>query len=142
MRLQDHALYQVATKALIFNGDKVLVLITPGGYLDFPGGRVDESERDIAWEDALKREVEEEVGQSIIIEVESTCFVTKRQYTKDEKTHHIAAIYFKCEYKSGNITLSDEHGDFAWLTPSEIANHSKSFMSPDEEQRIKQYFSR
>lgn len=31
MGLSNHALYQVATKALIMNGDKLLVLETPDG---------------------------------------------------------------------------------------------------------------
>ena len=69
MSLNDHALYQIATKALIFVEDKILVLITPNGYIDFPGGRVDDSERNIPWVDALKREIKEEVGNSIVIEI-------------------------------------------------------------------------
>ena len=65
--LYDHALYQVATKALLFKDDKILVLITPDGYVDFPGGRVDNSERNISWHEALRREVTEEIGGSIVI---------------------------------------------------------------------------
>lgn len=141
MELQKHALYQVATKALIFNADRILALTTPDGYLDFPGGRVDESERDIPWEEALKREVSEEVGESVKLDIGKTCFVSKRQYNKDGTEHHIAAIYFECQFKGGDITLSEEHGDFAWMTPSELVAQSAHFISVDEQHKIKEYFS-
>lgn len=136
MGLYNHALYQVATKALIFDGDKVLVLQTPDGYLDFPGGRVDESERDIPWTKALKREVAEEVGDDVRIDIGQTLFVSKRQYHKAGKTHHIAAIFFECTYSGGDITLSDEHGNHGWMTMSELLNTDKKFVSPDEKQQL------
>jgi 8-oxo-dGTP pyrophosphatase MutT (NUDIX family) len=142
MSLYNHALYQVATKALLFKDDQILVLITPDGYLDFPGGRVDESERDLPWTEALRREVVEELGEQVSIEIGQTLFVSKRQYDKDDKTHYIAAIFFKCKYVNGDIELSDEHANHKWLTPEEIINHQLKFVSEDERNLLVALFNR
>jgi 8-oxo-dGTP pyrophosphatase MutT (NUDIX family) len=137
MSLHEHALYQVATKALIYKEDKVLVLHTPDGYLDFPGGRVDESERNIPWTDALKREVSEEVGDSMQISIGQTLFVSKRQYTKNGTSNHIAAIFYKCQHESGEVKLSDEHGYHEWLTIEELIGRKGKFISEDERAHLK-----
>jgi 8-oxo-dGTP pyrophosphatase MutT (NUDIX family) len=141
MGLSNHALYQVATKALIMNGDKLLVLETPDGYADFPGGRVDETERDVPWADALRREIAEEVGPDVQVEVGPTVFVSKRQYTRDGQTHHIAAIYFACRYLGGDIVLSDEHAKYEWLTPAELLVPDRTFISADEQTQLQHYFA-
>ena len=130
--LHNHALYQVATKALLYKDNKILVLITPDGYLDFPGGRVDESERNIPWSEALKRELAEEIGETVTVNIENTLFVSKRQYHKDGATHYIAAIFFECHYLSGELKLSEEHRNLEWLTPNELLNSQLKFVSEDE----------
>lgn len=138
--LLNHALYQVATKALLSKENKILVLITPDGYLDFPGGRVDESERNIPWTEALKREVAEEIGETVNLDIGNTLFVSKRQYHKDGKTNYIAAIFFECQYKSGDLQLSDEHRDLEWLTPNELLNSQMKFVSEDERVQLSALF--
>lgn len=141
MNARNHALYQLATKALLFKGDKILVLVTPDGYLDFPGGRVNESERNVPWADALKREVVEELGESVKINIGKTLFVSKRQYEKEGKTNYVAAIFFECQYVSGDITLSDEHGSHLWLKSDEIINNRLKFISDDEKEQLSVLFS-
>lgn len=141
MSLHNHALYQVATKALLYKGGKILVLYTPDGYIDFPGGRVDESERDLSWHEALQREIAEEIGELINISVGKTLFVAKRQYHSGGKTHHIAAIYFECQYLDGEINLSDEHGNHEWLTPEELLSSTKKYMSEDEKLQLQTLFA-
>lgn len=140
MSLQNHALYQIATKALLFKEGKILVLYTPDGYLDFPGGRVDESERVLSWEEALRREVAEELGELVTINVGKTLFVSKRQYHIGGATHHIAAIYFECQYIGGEIKLSDEHGNHEWLTVEELLSSNKKFVSEDEKAQLQILF--
>ncbi|HEX8182438.1 MAG TPA: NUDIX domain-containing protein [Candidatus Saccharimonadales bacterium] len=140
MSLYNHALYQVATKALIYKGEKILVLITPDGYVDFPGGRVDESERDIPWTEALKREIAEELGENIVIDIGDTVFVSKRQY-KIDTLQHIAAIFFRCTYVSGEVTLSEEHSDHVWLTAKELIDSKRKFLSEDERKQLSTLFS-
>ena len=136
MGLNNHALYQVATKALIFNGDKVLVLHTPDNYIDFPGGRVDETERDIPWTEALKREIAEEVGNNFQVNIGPTLFVSKRHFQKQGKDVHIAAIFFECTYLDGAITLSDEHGRYTWMTMQELLTTTEPYSAPDEKVQL------
>ena len=136
MSLHDHALYQVATKGLVFDGNKVLVLITPDGYIDFPGGRVDESERLVPWTDSLNREITEEIGESIVVEIGQTLFVSKRHYQRDGQSHHIAAIFFSCQYVSGPVMLSNEHGSFEWLSLDDLVHDDRKFVSDDEKNHL------
>jgi len=141
MGLNNHALWQVATKALIFKDGKLLALTTPDGYLDFPGGRVDETERKLPWTEALNREIDEELGEAIRVEIGKTVFVSKRQYERDGAVHHIAAIYFEARYVSGEVTLSDEHGSFAWINPQELVTDKYKLMSDDERTQLRAWVS-
>jgi len=137
----NHMLYQVTVKALLFKDGKLLTLISPNGYLDFPGGRVDASECNLTWEESLEREVAEELGQDLHIKVGETVFVTKRAYTFSGTAHHVAAIYFKAEYESGQITLSDEHARFDWVDPAALATTDYKFVSADECRQMRAYFA-
>lgn len=141
MGLSDHALYQVATKALLVDGNKLLTLTTPDGYTDFPGGRVDETERKLPWDKALRRKIAEEIGPDIQVEVGQTVFVSKRQYTHNGRTHHIAAIFFVCRYLGGDIVLSDEHRGYQWLCPDELFTAGRKFVSDDEKVQLETFFA-
>ena len=138
--LNNHALWQVATKALVFRGDKLLVLKHEDNKVDFPGGRVDESERNVSWHDALQREIDEELGEDIEITLGETAFVSKRSYLKDGVRHHIAAIYFLAKYKDGDIRLSDEHIGYEWINVSDLLTDKFAFVSEDEQNKLRDYF--
>jgi len=141
MGLNDHAQYQVATKALLFQGDKLLVLLTPDGGIDFPGGRVDATEVDLSWHQALRRELDEEIGSAVQVTIGRTLFVTKRTFNHNEHTTRIAAIFFACEYVSGDITLSDEHSAHQWMTPQELLATDHEYVSDDEKSQLANYFA-
>jgi 8-oxo-dGTP pyrophosphatase MutT (NUDIX family) len=143
MGLMDHALWQVAVKALLFDGNgQLLKLTTPDGYLDFPGGRVDESERELPWAESLKREVAEELGEAVRFAIGEMAFVSKRAYQKDGVTHHIAAIYFVARYIGGEVRLSDEHAEYGWIDPITLVAGEYRFMSADEGTQLRQYFQK
>lgn len=142
MSSHNHAYFQVATKALLFSGGKLLVLVTPDGYVDFPGGRVDEGEVELAWSEVLKREMAEELGPDVHFAIGSTLFVAKRSYHYEGKTYHIAAIYFASEYWGGTLQLSDEHTGYQWMTPQELLATKLKFVSSDEKTRLEAYFAR
>ena len=133
---QKHALYQVATKAFIHDNKKVLVLYTPSGTIDFPGGRVDETERNIGWTESLQREVAEELGEDIRISIGKTLFVGKRSYTHNGITHHIATIFYSCAYITGKIALSDEHDEHEWTQLKKLQASNRPFLSDDERLHI------
>lgn len=141
MSTADHALYEISVKALIFRGDKLLTLTTPRGSVDFPGGRVDEQELRSSWTEALRREVTEELGTDLGFDVGPTAFVSRREYTKGSVTRNVAAIFFVCQYNKGEVYLSDEHIDHQWLTPHEIMNTNRKFISTDEEKQLRTYLN-
>lgn len=142
MVLSNHMLYQITVKALLFRDGKLLVLTSPDGYLDFPGGRVDASEQHLTWEESLAREIREELGEAVRIRVGETAFVTKRAYTLSGTSHYVAAIYFNAEYTDGEIALSDEHSHAEWVDPGMLATADYKFVSEDERRQMQAYFSR
>ncbi len=109
--------FGVAVKAMIKKGNYYLVVyksdkedINPN-TIDIPGGRIEFGEK---IEDALKREVKEELGIEIEIKKPSNTwgFVKGNLY--------LVGITFLVEYKSGEIVISDEHTDFEWIKKEKI----------------------
>ena len=112
--MKEDALFYVGQKAFIKKGDEILVLGDPTEGLDFPGGKIQEGEEDLI--EALKREVREETG----LEIEAGApFIT---WVNTFPAHHRLAgkkvylVGYKCEYVSGEVTQSDEHDKFRWVT--------------------------
>jgi len=141
MSLYDYMYFQVSVKAIIKEGQKILLLETPDGYYDFPGGRIDETEKDLELHEVLKRELQEEIGNNIKFTVGDIAFVSKRRYTKNSKENRLIAIFYEADYISGKIELSDEHTKYTWVEPQSILNKPKKFMSEDEYTNYKKYCS-
>ena len=114
--------FGVAVKAAIIDGSRVLVLYKtaqealgdpdPAIRVDLPGGRVAFGESPVA---ALHREVAEETGLSVAV----TAPIATWHYVHGR--FQLVGIDFLCEYVSGEVSLSDEHERFAWLTEEEMA---------------------
>jgi 8-oxo-dGTP pyrophosphatase MutT (NUDIX family) len=138
---KDYAYFQVTTKLILNKNGKILCLVSPDDYLDFPGGRIDEGEKDLSLEVALKREVAEELGTSLEFAVGKTAFVCKRYYNLKEQNFYVIAIYYEAEYVSGNIELSDEHATYKWAEPKQLLATKHKFVSEDEEQKLKDYLA-
>ncbi len=112
--MNEDKLFYVGQKAFIKKGDEVLVLGDPHKNIDYPGGKIQEGETDLI--ESLKREVREETGLEISV---GEPFAT---WTNVFPSHHRLAgktvflIGYKCEYVSGDTTLSNEHDKFRWVT--------------------------
>ncbi len=106
--------FTVGQKAFIEKDGKVLVLFKPDtGRLDIPGGRIQTNETDL--KSALAREVLEETGLQIKIN-DPFCtwtFTIGEGYKYAGQT--IFLVGYKCEYVSGELKMSDEHGDYRWV---------------------------
>jgi 8-oxo-dGTP diphosphatase len=109
----------VAARAVVMDeGGRVLLIRRAGNvYLDpgrweLPGGKMDHGE---ALEAALAREVGEETGLSV--RVGKPFHV--HQFTVDP--FWVTCVTFACERSGGEVHLSEEHDDFAWVGPVEIA---------------------
>lgn len=115
--------YYVGLKALIQNENgEGLFLQVPehiAGRIsyDLPGGRIDDDEFDVDYMSILRREIIEEVGDEIVVEIDQTPIGIARRYMMCEEYGKVPVllIMFKALYKGGNILLSDEHVGFNWF---------------------------
>ena len=142
MSLYDYMYFQVSVKAIVKDGSKILLLETPYGAYDFPGGRIDETEKDLDLHEVLKREIQEEIGEKVEFTIGNIAFASKRIYTKNDKENRLVAIFYEVDYKSGKIELSDEHTRYTWVEPQSILNKPKKFMSQDEYNNYKIYLQK
>ena len=112
--------FYLAVKGVIRNGKgQILVLKRSDqddhkpGVWETPGGGVDTEE---APQKALEREVMEETGLAIIVKEPFNVF-TFRKDTGEFKV----GITFLCDFKEGEVKLSHEHTEYAWIDPKEFA---------------------
>lgn len=80
------------------------------GMWEFPGGKMEPNE---SREDALKREIEEELNTEISI----GDFIQTIEY--DYPEFHLTMHCFLCEVLSGDLSLI-EHEDSRWLSADEL----------------------
>jgi 8-oxo-dGTP pyrophosphatase MutT (NUDIX family) len=118
--MQKDGLFYIAQKAFIKKGNEVLVLGDPEEGLDYPGGKIQEGEIDST--KSLQREVMEETGLEISV---GEPFVTWLNVFPEN--HHLAGkqvflVGYKCEYISGEVTLSHEHNSFSWVNKDNFTN--------------------
>ena len=82
------------------------------GMWEFPGGKIEPGESS---EDALKREIQEELGVDIAIE--NLLCTTEYDYLSFHLTMHC----YLCSIASGEIELR-EHKSARWLRPEELGS--------------------
>jgi 8-oxo-dGTP diphosphatase len=108
--------FEVATKALILNRGKVLLLKrasgrkTAPGEWDTPGGKIRFGE---AAEDALRREIDEETG---IKDISINKVLNVWSFFKDSQ-RQLVGITFVCSCRQDGVRLSAEHSNFQWADP-------------------------
>ena len=81
---------------------------------EFPGGKVEVNE---TFEDALKREIKEELNIDILVK-NKLCEENYRDDKVNVKLH-----YFYCTYLKGNIKLI-EHEDSAWVNKNDLKKYN------------------
>lgn len=114
--------FSLAVKAVIFDDQQRCLLIRRSaanrsfvGCWEWPGGKVDPGE-DFAT--AVVRESREETG----LEVEITALAGANEF---EMPHvHVVLLCMEAKKLSGEIRLSDEHDEFAWVSLKDLAGHN------------------
>ena len=113
--------FALAAKAVIVNDDRILILKRSekemkGSYLnkneqwDLPGGSVHFHENSL---EGLLREISEETSVNVRILKPIRVFdVIKNQV-------HMTIITYVCQYRGGDVILSEEHDEYYWLTVKE-----------------------
>lgn len=116
----------VAVKSVIVRDNEVLLLHRSKKEManssvdridawDLPGGGVQFFE---TMEKALHREILEETG--LTTEIKS--FIGAYDVIRPQL--HIAIITYFCQYKFGEVVLSDEHDTYCWLKFDQIADYN------------------
>ena len=143
--------YKIAVKGIIRReGGDILIVKRSEKDLFLPniwetiGGGMDES--DSTPKEALKREVMEEAGLEIKVREPFNIFT----FTNNEGEMKIG-ITFVCDYISGEVNLSEEHSEYAWINASnfyklesidalhrEIANYASKYSQGHERFSISQ----
>jgi len=107
---------QIEVVAAIIHDDNDRIFATQRGYgefkdfWEFPGGKIEPGETP---EQALKREIWEELETKIVIER----YVTTVDY--DYPTFHLTMHCYSCVVESGGLTLK-EHEAARWLNKEHI----------------------
>jgi|AntRauMinimDraft_4_1070384.scaffolds.fasta_scaffold01022_6 8-oxo-dGTP pyrophosphatase MutT (NUDIX family) len=83
------------------------------GEWELPGGRMGSCE---SVSECLHREVREETSLSLEIED----ILLANSWLNDQN-HERFAVYYVCETDQRSVSLSKEHADFKWVSPSEAA---------------------
>lgn len=106
----------VAGKAIVRRAGSILLLRRAAssshdpGLWELPGGKMDYGE---VLTEALAREVREETG--LVVSVGRP--ILTWHFTKDP--FWVTGVTFVCDCTGGEIELSDEHSEAAWVTPEE-----------------------
>lgn len=112
--MKPDELFYISQKALILKDGEVLVLNDPIEGLDYPGGKIQEGETDLA--ESLKREVREEVNLEVNVGEPFYSYVFTKSFEGQEHSgKSVLVIVYKCDYISGDLNLSKEHDKFSWV---------------------------
>ena len=121
-------------KAVLVYQNKVLLLREAATYGDgtnrgryhMPGGRIEPGEH---WEEALKREVQEETGITDF-DIESPLFVGEWFPTIKGTPTHIVAMFHLCRTTTDRVILSTEHDNYVWVSAEDW--HKYDVMDPED----------
>jgi molecular chaperone GrpE len=83
---------------------------------DLPGGRI---ENDETVAEGLQRDVVEEIGEAVQYSLEDIVHSEHMEYIDGP----VYATFTLGLYQGGDITLSEEHSEYQWMTSDEVANH-------------------
>jgi 8-oxo-dGTP pyrophosphatase MutT (NUDIX family) len=114
----DDATLYVSQKAFIRDGDRVLILNDPRFGLDFPGGKLQPGEVDLA--EALRREVREETGLEIDVGAPFIAWVDAGHPATVRTGLSVLLIGYNCRLRSGDLRLSEEHDAHRWITRADL----------------------
>lgn len=108
--------FYVSNKACLFNDDRLLLLQTPEGEWELPGGHLERGE---SIESSLTRELREETACSAR-NVELVTVSTNSDEFPDED---IVTMFWRGECSEG-IEISEEHRDHAWVSRHRLSSYS------------------
>ncbi len=111
----------IAVKGVIINEGRVLIVKRSeddevgGGTWECVGGKIDFGE---GLEDALVREIKEEVG--LDVNVKQILYATT---FKTNPTRQVVILTYLCTSSNHEVVLSSEHSDYRWVTKDQLKSY-------------------
>lgn len=108
----NHLLSQIVQTTTLLNQDgQALILRTPEGKWQLPGGRLNEGE---SWDEGLRREIREETG---ITDVDILSITMVDNWTFRGVLMY--GVYFLCRTSTTEVTISSEHTAYRWVSKND-----------------------
>lgn len=118
--------FHVSRKVMLHNekGETLILDCGPevgsmSGFWDFPGGRINKSERNTPLEKTIKREVFEEIGPvECTIDprpVAAAIHVVPKELQNLGEDLYVFIVLYEGRYHGGPIKVSAEHDGFRWI---------------------------
>ncbi len=142
MEINGKDVYFVAVKALLRNGNKILLTHDIWNQWDLPGGRIKKDEFKKPLESVLERKIREELGDSVKYKIgePKTFFRVERiehLETGGEMIVRIFGIGYEVEYLGGEIKLGDHHDNMEWFNVSDLK--SENYLKGGWENGLNEY---
>lgn len=139
-------LYQVSLKVFLKNSEGEILILRSrpnsswgrSGFFDLPGGRIDEEEFTMDFEDIIKREVCEELGDvDIQVALKPMGFARRIAQSGEHAGRHVLYIFFEAAFIGGEIQISHEHAGYEWVRLGEIS--IEHYFAPEFAPAVKAY---
>lgn len=127
MEINGKDVYFIAVKALIRDGDKLLITHDIFKSWDIPGGRIKKDEFQKPLTDVLKRKLSEELGDDITYEIGDvvTTFSVERNEVGIDTNARIFAVGYEVRFIDGTINLGENHDMYEWVDINDFEPSSK-----------------
>lgn len=141
--------YQISLKTFLKNkkGETLILRDHPNsnlgrrGFYDLPGGRINEGEVAVAFEDILKREMQEELGDiEFSISSLPVAFARRLLETGQNAGKRVLYIFFASEYLGGDIQTSQEHLGYEWIDLGAV--DIEKYFTPEFLPAVKMYLGK
>lgn len=120
--MSDTTYFVAAVAALIFKKGRILAMKRSAskdagaGLWETLSGRIEKDEEPL---EAVKREIKEECNLEVEIDPRPVM-----SYQASRKGEPMILVIYQARYISGEVEMSEEHDEYAWLTPNEFAKVS------------------
>lgn len=130
--------FDVGMKAFIGHHGKLLVVKEGhSGQWELPGGRIDVGEEQWPHIEILKREIREELGTNVKINILHPFSTWVRPFEKIRIGEFVFLVGWLCDFDAGEIELSPEHTEYRWVDEAEckVLPLVKAYVDP-----VRQYW--